>query len=134
MRIARSRLHPSVTEQPADDRQALAERERPRGEGVARIVDVLLVEAGGRSHRRQGLKLLESRRTRRVAEVFVAEIRRKNAAAWLCWAQSHPRRRAPCRGLRVHSDCGTRITEHLRNAGKIEVAARIANTNPHSAL
>ena len=29
MRIARSRLHPSVTEQPADDRQALAERERP---------------------------------------------------------------------------------------------------------
>ena len=33
MRIARGRFHPAVTEEPADDRQPFAERERPRGEG-----------------------------------------------------------------------------------------------------
>ena len=32
MRIARGRFHPAVTEEPADDRQPFAERERPRGE------------------------------------------------------------------------------------------------------
>ena len=34
MRIARGGPHPAVTEQPADDRQPLVERERSRGEGV----------------------------------------------------------------------------------------------------
>ena len=34
MCIARSRFDAAVTEEPADDRQALAERERPRGEAV----------------------------------------------------------------------------------------------------
>jgi len=38
MRLARDRLHPAVAEQPADDRQAFSERERPRGEGVTSIV------------------------------------------------------------------------------------------------
>ena len=31
----RGRLHPTVTEQAADDRRALADRERPRGKGCA---------------------------------------------------------------------------------------------------
>ena len=35
MRIARGRFGPAVTEQPPDDRQTLAEGERPRGEAVA---------------------------------------------------------------------------------------------------
>ena len=39
MRVARGRFDPAVTEEPADDRQALAERERPRGEGVSHIVE-----------------------------------------------------------------------------------------------
>ena len=39
VRIARGGLDPAVTEQSADDRQALAERERPRGERVAQVVD-----------------------------------------------------------------------------------------------
>ena len=34
MCIAGGRLHSAVTEQPADDRQPLAERERPRSEAV----------------------------------------------------------------------------------------------------
>ena len=38
MRIARGRLRLAVAEQPADDRQPLAERERPRSEGVAYIM------------------------------------------------------------------------------------------------
>ena len=38
MCVARGRLNPAVTEQPADDRQPLAERKRPRGEGVTYIV------------------------------------------------------------------------------------------------
>ena len=46
VRIAGGRLHPAVTEQPADDRQPLAERERPRGEGVADVVDAHVVESG----------------------------------------------------------------------------------------
>ena len=33
--IARGGFDPAVPEEPADDRQALAERERPRGEGMA---------------------------------------------------------------------------------------------------
>ena len=44
MRIARGRLCLAVTEQPADDRQAFAERERPRGEAVADVVDADVVE------------------------------------------------------------------------------------------
>ena len=35
MRIARGRLHPVATEQPADDRQPLAEREGPGREAVS---------------------------------------------------------------------------------------------------
>ena len=38
MRIARGRLDPTVTEQSADDRQPVAERERPRGETVTQVV------------------------------------------------------------------------------------------------
>ena len=34
-RVARGRLHPAATEQSADDRQPLAERERPRAEAVS---------------------------------------------------------------------------------------------------
>ena len=41
MRIARGRLGLAVTQQPADDRQALAERQRPRGEAVSDVVDEL---------------------------------------------------------------------------------------------
>ena len=39
MRIASGGFHTAVTEQLADDRQALAERERPRGEAVADVMD-----------------------------------------------------------------------------------------------
>ena len=35
MRISRGRLHPAVTEEPADDWQALAERQRPGGKAVS---------------------------------------------------------------------------------------------------
>ena len=40
MRVARGDFDPAITEKPADDRQALAERERPRGKGVAKIVQL----------------------------------------------------------------------------------------------
>ena len=40
MRVARGDFDPAMTEKPADDRQALAERERPRGKGVAKIVQL----------------------------------------------------------------------------------------------
>ena len=49
MGIARGRLHPAVTEQPADDRQALAERERPRGEAVPDVMDAHVAEPGLRA-------------------------------------------------------------------------------------
>ena len=39
MRIARGSLDPAVTEEPADDRQAFAERQRPRSEAVPDVVD-----------------------------------------------------------------------------------------------
>ena len=48
MRIARGRLGLAVTQQPADDRQALAERQRPRGEAVSDVVDAHVVESGPR--------------------------------------------------------------------------------------
>ena len=48
MRIARGRLRPAVTEQPADDGQALAEGERPRGETVPDVVDAHVIESGPR--------------------------------------------------------------------------------------
>ena len=40
MRVARGDFDPAMTEKPADDRQALAERERPRGKAVAKIVQL----------------------------------------------------------------------------------------------
>ena len=46
MRIARGGPHPAVTEQPADDRQPLAERERPRGEAVTEIVNSPVFQPG----------------------------------------------------------------------------------------
>ena len=49
MCVARGRLHPAVTEQPADDRQALAERERPRGEGMSDVMDAHVAEPGLRA-------------------------------------------------------------------------------------
>ena len=44
MRIARGRLDSAVTEQPADDRQALAERERPRSESLAEVMNAYTLE------------------------------------------------------------------------------------------
>ena len=49
VRIARGRLNPAVTEQPADDRQPLAERKRPRGEAVPDVMDAHVVEPGLRA-------------------------------------------------------------------------------------
>ena len=37
---ARGRLHPVVTQRPADDRKPLVERERSRGEAVFQVMDV----------------------------------------------------------------------------------------------
>lgn len=44
MRIARGRLRLAVAKQPGDDRQTLSDRERPRGEAVADVVDAHVVE------------------------------------------------------------------------------------------
>ena len=55
MRIARGRLGLAVTEQPADDRQPLAERERPRGEGVAKVVNSQVLQSALAPMRRQGI-------------------------------------------------------------------------------
>ena len=44
MCIARGGVDPAVTEETADDRQALAERKRPRGKTVTQIVDAHIVE------------------------------------------------------------------------------------------
>ena len=45
MRIACGSVHPAVAGQPADDRQLFAERERPRGEEVPKVVDQYAVKA-----------------------------------------------------------------------------------------
>ena len=49
MRIARGRLDPAMTEQPADDRQPLTERERPRREAVPDVMDAYVAESGARA-------------------------------------------------------------------------------------
>ena len=36
--VARGGLDPAVTEEPPDDRRAFAERERPRGEAVSKVM------------------------------------------------------------------------------------------------
>ena len=48
-RVARGGFDPAVTEEPADDRQALAERERPRGKGMTDVMDANVVEPGPRA-------------------------------------------------------------------------------------
>ena len=49
MRIARGGFDLAVPEEPADDRQALAERKRPQGEAVSDIVNAHVVEPGPRA-------------------------------------------------------------------------------------
>ena len=49
VRIARGRLDPAVTEEAADDRQALAERQRPRGKAVSDVMDANVTEPGPRA-------------------------------------------------------------------------------------
>ena len=44
VRIARGRLDPAMTEKASDDRQPLAERQRPRGEAVTDVVHAHVVE------------------------------------------------------------------------------------------
>ena len=46
MGVARCGLHPGMAEQPGDRRQALAERQRAAGEGVAEVVQPDVVEPG----------------------------------------------------------------------------------------
>ena len=45
----RGRLHSAVAEQPADDRQAPAERQRPAGEAVPNVVDAHRMQSGLRA-------------------------------------------------------------------------------------
>ena len=52
MRIAGNRLDPAVSEKPADDRQPFAERERPRGEAMADVVDAHVMQSGLRADAR----------------------------------------------------------------------------------
>ena len=49
MRVARGGFDPAMTEKPADDRQALAEGERPRGKAVPDVMDANVVEPGPRA-------------------------------------------------------------------------------------
>ena len=49
MGVARGGFDPAVAEETADDRQALAERERPRGEAVPDVMDAHVVEPGLRA-------------------------------------------------------------------------------------
>ena len=51
MGVAGRGLHPRVAEQPGDGGQALAERQRARGEGVAQIVQAHVVEPGLPAHK-----------------------------------------------------------------------------------
>ena len=46
MRVARGRLHLSVTEQLADHREALAERQRPRSKAVPEVMDPHVLQLG----------------------------------------------------------------------------------------
>ena len=46
MGAARGRYDPAMAEEPADDRQAFAERERPRGKGGAKVMDSEVIEPG----------------------------------------------------------------------------------------
>ena len=48
--MARGRLPSAVTEQPADDRQPLAECERPRGAAVTGVVDAHVMQSSLRTY------------------------------------------------------------------------------------
>ena len=48
IRVAHGRLHPAVAEEPADDRQPLAECERPRGEAVLPNASIVPVSSEAR--------------------------------------------------------------------------------------
>ena len=45
----RGLFHPALTEQPVDDQQALAERERPRGKSATAVVDAYVDQSGLRA-------------------------------------------------------------------------------------
>ena len=49
MCVARGGFDPAVPEESGDDRQALAERERPRGKAVSDVVNAHVVEPGPRA-------------------------------------------------------------------------------------
>ena len=48
MRTTRCGFHSAVTEQPANDRQPLAEHESPRGEAVPNVMNAHIVQSGAR--------------------------------------------------------------------------------------
>ena len=100
MRIARGRLDPAVTEQPADDRQPLAVRERPRGEGVTEVVD----PPNGLQHYSLKMLALSTRRDGPdCVLLLVSEALRHRQVALVDEIKHHYRARAPADAVPLRS-------------------------------